>query len=171
MAKSRMSTRHGGRQHAVQVLYGLSFSPDAGANGAKAEDSEQLLRSAFAAWPGNSEDVPAENFAEPSGFAWELVQGVWNRREAIDQAIKRFSHHWRIERLGRIELSILRLTLYEMLWRREIPPKVAISEALELVSQFGEESSKPFLNGILDAAAKSLMPGDASESVINTTQD
>ena len=96
---------------------------------------------------------------EPTGFAWELVEGVWSNSEALDAAIGRFSHNWRVDRMGRIELTLLRLAVFEMLYRQDVPPKVAINEALELSGQFGEGNAKNFINGILDAAAKALESG------------
>ena len=61
--------------------------------------------------------------------------------------------------MGRIELTLLRLAVFEMLYRQDVPPKVAINEALELSGQFGEGNAKNFINGILDAAAKALESG------------
>lgn len=150
MSKGKNATRRGERERAFQVLYGLSFTP--------AANREDLCR-AFRLSPDNAAEAEA-GIPEPAGFAWELVEGVWSKSAELDAAIGRFSHHWRVDRMGRIELTLLRLAIFEMLFRRDVPPKVAINEALELSRQFGEGNAKNFINGILDAAAKALENGE-----------
>ncbi len=150
MAGSRRPTRRSARELAFQVLYGLCFSP--------AADHAALWR-LFVLSPHNEGMSEADLDREPSGFAWELVEGVWSHTDALDEAIGRFSRNWRVDRLGRIELTILRLALYELLWRDDVPPKVAINEALELAREFGDERARAFLNGILDAAARAPRGG------------
>lgn len=150
MAAGRRSTRRSARELAFQVLYGLCFSPAA---------DRAALRRLFVLSPHNEDMNEADLDREPSGFAWELVDGVWSHTAALDEAIARFSHNWRVDRLGRIELTILRLALYELLWRDDVPPKVAINEALELAREFGDERARAFLNGILDAAARAPRGG------------
>lgn len=138
---------------AFRVLYGLSFSQAA---------SREELRRAFLQSPDNAADrdengpPEGDRLTGPEGFAWELVVGIWTHSAALDELISRFSHNWRVDRLGRIERTLLRLALFEMLYRVDIPPKVAINEALELARQFGGHNASSFINGILDAAAKAL---------------
>lgn len=147
MGANRRATRRSARQLAFQVLYGLCFSP--------AKDREALSRQ-FMTSPHNAASREDGLEREPEGFAWELVDGVWSHTAELDAAIGRFSRNWRVDRLGRIELTLLRLALFELLWRDDVPPKVAINEALELAREFGDERARAFLNGILDAAARSL---------------
>ena len=154
MATSRRPTRRGARELAFQVLYGLCFSP--------APDRAALWRQ-FVLSPHNAAMSEADLEREPSGFAWELVDGVWSHTPELDEAIGRFSHNWRVDRLGRIELTILRLALFELLFRDDVPPRVAINEALELAREFGDERARAFLNGILDAAARSAGGAGAAE--------
>lgn len=97
---------------------------------------------------------------KPEGFAWDLAYGVWSKQEELDRIIASLSQHWRIERIAKIELTILRLALFEILHRPDIPVKVAINEAIELAKQFGDENSRGFVNGILDAAAKAVEHGE-----------
>lgn len=148
MSKGKNATRRGERERAFQVLYGLSFSP--------AANRDDVCR-AFRLSPDNAAEA---GLTEPAGFAWELVEGVWSKSAELDAAIGRFSHHWRVDRMGRIELTLLRLAIFEMFFRRDVPPKVAINEALELSRQFGGGNAKNFINGILDAAAKALENGE-----------
>ena len=145
-------SRRAARKHAFQVLYGLFFSDVA---------SEADLIRAFYECPqdGDSTDIVGRG-DEPQGFAWELAHGVWTRREALDEVVARFSQHWRVGRIAKIELTILRLALFEMLHRTDVPVKVAINEAIELAKQFGDDNSRGFVNGILDAAAKAIEHGE-----------
>lgn len=88
-------------------------------------------------------------------FAEELFQGAVAEVAALDQIVDKFADNWRLERLAAIDRSILRLAVYEMR-RGATPPKVVIDEALELAKKFSSAESPAFLNGILDAAFKSL---------------
>ena len=137
------TSRRASRSLAFQALYGQEFVPCA-----RLEDVQR----AFLSVPHDGETGEAVL----SGFAWELVKGVWEKREELDQVIVRFARNWRLERLGRVELTLLRLAVYEMLYRPDVPPKVVMNEALELNRQFGEEQYRAFVNGILDAAGKAL---------------
>ncbi|MDR1125546.1 MAG: transcription antitermination factor NusB [Deltaproteobacteria bacterium] len=96
---------------------------------------------------------------EPQGFAWELVSGVWSRQNELDELIRQFSQNWRLDRMGKVELALLRLAAFELLFRDDAPPKVVINEAIELSRQFGDENSHGFVNGILDAAVKAVESG------------
>jgi N utilization substance protein B len=146
MAKTQKSVRHLGRQTAFQVLYSLNFQ------GPK-DRSLSLLRRTFAYF-NDLEGVGPE----ASDFAWELIQGVWENLAELDRLIGQHSQHWRVGRIAKIELSILRLALYELYYRTDIPLKVAINEGIELAKEFGDEQSRGFVNGILDAAAKKRAP-------------
>lgn len=149
MTDSKKASRRADREQAFQILYGLNYMEATG---------EPQLRFAFAQWPNPA--IPVDKREEIAiieacrGFAWELVHGVWKNLAELDEVIARHSRHWRVERIARIELTILRLGLYEMLHRPDIPPKVAINEAVELAKQYGDGNSRGFVNGILDAAAR-----------------
>jgi N utilization substance protein B len=142
MAKKTGASRRSERELAFQFLYGLDFAPAC----SETELRERFVQSAST----------ADKAAAPSGFAWELALGVWSNVQAVDALIARFARNWRLDRMGRIELTLLRLAVYELRYRTDIPPRVAINEALELCKQFGEENARSFINGILDAAAKAL---------------
>jgi len=147
LKKTGRPSRRIEREVAFQILYSLSFSPDA---------DEAALRSAFV----NSPDFGARGLSpEPEGFTWELVRGVWLNRAETDSAIARHSQNWRVERMGRIELTILRIGMYEILFTPDslnVPPKVAINEAVELAKNFGDQNARSFVNGILDAAVREI---------------
>ncbi|MBQ7617773.1 MAG: transcription antitermination factor NusB [Desulfovibrio sp.] len=136
---------------AFQVLYGLSFAT---------VDNLEALKHAFLTYPSREEAnlQQFEDFAcpEPRGFAWELVYGVWSKGQELDQQIRHYSQNWKLERIGHIERTVLRLAFYELLYCKETPPRVVINEALELSNEFSELAAKKFINGLLDAALKDI---------------
>ncbi|MDR0466748.1 MAG: transcription antitermination factor NusB [Deltaproteobacteria bacterium] len=140
MPKKTGTSRRGERELAFQFLYALDFSP---------AHTERELRERFEQSASAADKAPAL-----PGYAWDLALGVWNNAQAVDALIARFAHNWRLDRMGRIELTLLRLAMYELRFRPDIPPRVVINEALELCRQFGEANARSFINGILDAAAK-----------------
>lgn len=134
--------RRVGRTCAFQVLYGQSF--------VKAP-TVKALKCAILQNPAimDQESTAAIEFAET------LVLGVAEHLEAIDALIEAHSQHWKLNRIAKVELAILRLCLFEML-HTDIPHKAAINEGIELAKIFGDGNSKNFINGILDATIKSL---------------
>lgn len=88
-------------------------------------------------------------------FANQLFEGAVAEADATDELVARLSENWRLERLAAVDRGILRLGIYELKFGTA-PPKVAIDEALELAKKFSSEEAPAFLNGILDAALKSL---------------
>ena len=145
MTQSRKTPRRLERVFAFKVLYGLCFAPAA---------SEAELLRAFQRSP----ERPAGMENEDS-FAWNLCFGVWKHQDELDRAIASLSENWRVERMGKVEVTLLRLAMFELTRQKDVPPKVAINEAIELSKQFGDDKSRGFVNGILDAAAKALEAG------------
>jgi N utilization substance protein B len=90
-------------------------------------------------------------------FANQLFEGAVAQAEAIDQLVSKVSENWRLERLAAVDRSILRLAIYEIR-SGTAPPSVVIDEALELAKKFSSADASGFLNGILDAAYKTLEP-------------
>lgn len=88
-------------------------------------------------------------------FANELFEGTVQQASALDELIAKVAENWRLERLAAIDRNILRLAIYEMR-AGETPPTVVIDEALELAKKFSSAEAPAFLNGVLDAARKSL---------------
>ncbi len=83
-------------------------------------------------------------------FAEELVFGVIDNREAIDAKIQELASNWDFDRIAKIDLSILRMAIFELLFRKDIPPVVTINEAIDLSKLYSAEESRRFVNGILD---------------------
>ena len=83
-------------------------------------------------------------------FALNLVEGVLSHRGETDERISRYAENYELSRLAVVDRNILRLAIYEMLHRDDIPPVVSINEAIEIAKRFGSEESSRFVNGILD---------------------
>ncbi len=83
-------------------------------------------------------------------FAEELIQGVIQNQKVIDQTIEEHAQNWVFSRIAKVDLAILRLAIYELLFRLDIPPIVTINEAIELGKRFSNASANRFINGILD---------------------
>lgn len=89
-------------------------------------------------------------------FSKRLVEGVLQYRADIDETIQKKAEHWTIERMASVDLNILRIAIFEMVYEKETPAKVIIDEAIEIAKKYGNENSGTFINGILDAVHHSL---------------
>jgi len=89
-------------------------------------------------------------------FARELLTGVVREQANLDPIIDRYAVGWRIERMAAIDRNILRIALYEILHRPDIPSSVAVNEAVELAKRFGDTDSPKFINGILGQVVRSM---------------
>jgi len=89
---------------------------------------------------------PRDHYA----FAEELIHGAIEHVGEIDGHIKTLAHNWEFDRVAKIDLAILRLAMFEMLYRKDIPPVVSINEAIDLSKQYSSADAKRFINGILD---------------------
>src|SRR5206468_1502521 len=136
-AEGLMGSRREARELALQALYQLDVAGEG-------DPGLALFWSYF----------DAER--EVQAFARELVEGVAAHRERIDALIAASAEHWRLPRLSRVDLSLLRLATFELLARPDIPPSVAIDEAIEIARRFGSEDSPAFVNGVLDHIAQVL---------------
>lgn len=101
-------------------------------------------------WEECEEDV----HAEIKEFVHRLVFGVDKAREAIDKLIAQYATNWQLKRMAVIDRNILRIGVYELFYAPDIPPKVAINEAIELAKKYGDLESGKFVNGILDKIHK-----------------
>jgi len=84
-------------------------------------------------------------------FSSQLIIGAWEQQNRIDAAIAGCSENWALHRMPRVDRTILRMAVYELYFCPDIPPKVAINEAIDLGKLYGSENSSSFINGILDA--------------------
>jgi N utilization substance protein B len=133
-----LGKRRKAREFALMILYELEFRPDAAA---------AVLRDFWA------QHVVPEDVRE---FAESLVRGAVEQAAALDRTIQENAAHWSLARIAPVERNILRLAAYELLYRDDIPERVAINEAIELAKLYGAEESGAFVNGILDQIRLSL---------------
>lgn len=109
--------------------------------------------------PGRALALFWENFEgqpEAEDFAVELVEGVWREREKIDKLIANSAEHWRLGRIARVDVNVLRVATYELLSCPDTPASVIINEAVEIARRYGTDGSPPFVNGVLDHIAAVL---------------
>lgn len=137
-----MPTRREARDTAFQFVYSSMPKPTTA-------DTKE-----FAIDRGDFEHF-CNNFGyQATDFAWELCHGTGKNLPTIDKKIGALSTNWRIERMPLVDLSILRLATFEILFRTDVPKTVAINEAIELAKRYGAEDSPAFINGILDQLEK-----------------
>jgi len=97
-------------------------------------------------------------------YARKLLTGVQGNMEEINQLISRYTENWRLERMSVIDRNILRLAVFELHYQDDVPPSVAINEAVEIAKRYSSDDSGPFINGILDAMAKEEISGAANKT-------
>jgi len=130
-----MSNRHLARTIALQTLFAWDF------NGKNGQNTESLMRDNFVNFAPNFDD---------GGFVSALVKGVIDNLSIIDGLIVKYATEWPLDQITTIDRNILRLGIYELVYT-EIPPRVAINEAIEVAKSFGGDASGKFVNGVLGA--------------------
>jgi N utilization substance protein B len=143
-----MSARHLSRSIAMQSLYEWDFYDPKGKNIDEVTEKNILEFGA-----GLGEDQ----------FARNLVKGVMENKDSLDQIIVKTAPEWPLEQINILDRNILRIGLYELIYgnKEEVPPKVAINESIELAKNFGGESSRKFINGVLGTVYKEMDPSAA----------
>jgi len=142
-----VSSRREGRELALQALYSSDV---------EVMDGTTVLKRIMENF-GDGSEPAVDAHSRSFSFAAELVNGVVANRAAIDQRIEEKSKNWSISRMARVDLNILRLAVFELFYRPDIPKNVTINEAIEVAKKFGADDSPAFINGILDEIA-SLLP-------------
>lgn len=142
-----MGLRRESRELALQILYALDANPSVG------------IRETLQTFREEQTDV----LSRVREFAEGLVQGVQEHREVIDAAIKARSKNWTLVRMPRVDLNVMRMATYELMFRQDIPKKVSINEAIEIARKFGDKESPAFVNGILDEIEACPKTEEASE--------
>jgi N utilization substance protein B len=142
-----MGLRREARELALQILYALDTNSSVGLR-----ETLQTFR-----------EEQGEVTGRVREFAEELVQGVQAQREVIDEVIKARSKNWSLSRMPRVDLNVMRMAAYELMFRSDIPKKVSINEAIEVVRRYGDKESPSFVNGILDEIEACVKTETASE--------
>jgi N utilization substance protein B len=167
-----MGKRREAREHVVQFLFQYDLNPPEDLNRALDEFWETQRAAAIAedkgpaTWGEHHElPPPTAEEAETRLFADPLIRGVIEHRDAIDEKIKAHSKNWDFHRIAAVDRNIMRLAIYEMLYREDIPPVVSINEAVDVAKKFSTQDSGKFVNGILDKIKGELMrPGKTVQS-------
>lgn len=92
-------------------------------------------------------------------FANSIVLGVAEKKAEIDKLISKYTTNWQLGRMAVIDRNVLRYATYELLFAEDIPPKVAINEAIDIAKKYGDKDSGKFVNGVLDKINKSERKG------------
>ncbi len=159
-----MGKRREARERAVQFLFQYDLNPPEDI-GAALEEFWTSQRAAAiaeekgaATWgepveipPPTAEEAAVRLFAEP------LIRGALQNRDEADLVIKKHAKNWELHRIAAVDRNILRLAIYEMLHRDDIPPVVSINEAVDIAKKFSTQDSGKFVNGILDKVKSELM--------------
>ena len=150
-----MAARHRSRQRALQVLYQWDMTKRPMQETIHAfYDTLRAEGAPEAAEEPDDEDPPSDG---RDAFMEELVNGTSAMAPDIDHRIAEKSAHWKLERMPIVDRNILRLAIYEMLHRDDIPPVVSINEAVDIAKKFSTQDSGKFVNGILDKITAELM--------------
>lgn len=139
-----MGTRRKGRILAFQSLYSYAVS------GQRSEADLQDLLS----FPWLDEERRVNVSDESQDFARLITVGTIEKLNEVDEAIKRQLEHWDFSRLNKVDQSLLRISVYSLLYQTEIPASVTIDEAVDIAKEFGTDDSYRFINGVLDGVRK-----------------
>ena len=122
------------REKTMELLFGMTCSKDT-----VAEAVENFVDN----YEGNIKDIDLT-------YVKQALIGIDNNKEAIDESISSNLQKWKIDRISKVNLTILRLAVYEILFDENVPRNVAINEALEITRKYSDEKSVSFVNGVLD---------------------
>ena len=122
------------REKGMELLFGMTLNK---------ENVEETLETFVENYEGNINEIDLT-------YIKQLLIGIENNKEEIDNLISNNLHNWKLDRISKVNLSILRLAAYELLYDDEVPKGVAINEALEITRKYSDEKSVSFINGVLD---------------------
>jgi transcription antitermination protein NusB len=164
MLRAGMGKRREARERAVQFLFQHDLNPPEDLAHSLKVFWESQRAAALAeekgpaTWgqrielpPLSADELAMQQFAEP------LIRGALERRDELDGYIKKCAENWELHRIAAVDRNILRLAIYEMIFREDIPPVVSINEAVEIAKKFSTQESGRFVNGILDKVRSELM--------------
>jgi N utilization substance protein B len=132
------------RELTFKVVFSTNFQNDV-------TDVENLIENLV-----KDNELKEEVTSEDRKYIEEIAFGVLKNTEELDEQIKKYLKGWTMDRIGKTDLAILRLAIYEILFRDDIPYKVSINEAVELAKVFCDDASPAFINGVLAGIVNSL---------------
>ena len=149
-------SRKTARRHAFHLIYQIPFHLAGGASslaGLKAHYYDFLLHD-------SKEIDDLGNLKRPTGrdadYVERAVWGVFEKLDEIDGVIEQFLKGWTIERINKVDLALLRLSIYEMLSLDDVPLGVAVNEAVDLAKEYGSDDSPSFVNGVLGGVSRAI---------------
>jgi transcription antitermination protein NusB len=154
-------SRRKAREIALQCL----FQVDVGR-----ADPDTALFQAFSREHEEGQPTGLDMGERDAQYARDLVQGTWERRDALDQEIARYAKEWAVDRMAGVDRNILRLAIYEIRHQEDVPDGVAADEAVELAKTFSSAESGKFINGILGSVIRGK-PGAAAGEEASVTVD
>ncbi|REE70626.1 NusB antitermination factor [Paenibacillus taihuensis] len=137
------------REIVVQSLYHMEMNEEATAASAVDMLVDEVKEE-------NEIEADAADVHRIDEYVREMVQGVLERKSAIDDMLQHYLTGWQVDRLSRVDRQILRLACYELVFRDDVPPKAIINEAIELAKHFGTDESGKFVNGVLGRLLQAL---------------
>ena len=159
-----MGQRREARERAVQFLFQHDLNPPENLEEALAhfwltQQATAIAEDKGSASWGQKVDLPPPTAQEAATrlFADKLIRGVLENRPDLDLHIKQYAENWDLHRMAVVDRNILRLAIYEMLHRDDIPPVVSINEAVDIAKKFSTPDSGKFVNGILDKVKGALV--------------
>ncbi len=159
-----MGKRREARERAVQFLFQHELNPPENLEAAleqfwQSQRAAAIQEDKGAATWGQSVELPPPSTEEAAVrlFADPLIRGALEFRNESDEIIKKHAKNWELHRIAAVDRNILRLAIYEMLHRDDIPPVVSINEAVDIAKKFSTQDSGKFVNGILDKVKGELM--------------
>ena len=159
-----MGKRREARERAVQFLFQHDLNPPENLDRELNEfwDTQRAAAIAGEKGPatwGQPVELPPPTVGEVEMrlFADPLIRGALEHRDAIDEHIKKHAKNWEFHRIAAVDRNIMRLAIYEMLFREDIPPIVSINEAVDIAKKFSTQDSGKFVNGILDKIRGELL--------------
>ena len=136
-------TRREAREEAFLMLFEAAFQPQ--------KDPEEIY-----ALAAKVRDIPENEYVRKIFF------GVLGEREKLDEKIARHSNGWKPDRLSFAAISVLRLSVYEMLYSEDVPARVSLNEAIELIKKYDDPKARAFVNGVLNAIKDEIESGKDS---------
>lgn len=133
-------SRKNSREKAMELSFGVELSKDS---------PEEAVETFVDNYEGDIKEIDL-------GYIKEILYGIDSKKEELDSIIESNLKNWKIERIAKINLTILRLAILEMKYIEDVPAKVALNEALELTKKYSDEKSVSFINAVLDKVLKSL---------------
>lgn len=151
------ANRHLGRIVALQTLYEQDFRLECGDT---AFDLDDVLTRNIGRYSETIEDQE---------FISGLVHGIDSKRAELDGLLQPIAPEWPIDQIARMDRVVLRIGLYELLFEKDVPPKVVINEAVELAKSFGGDNSSKFVNGVLGTALRQKEEVDTPKKAVKKT--